>query len=133
MNKKLLVLIIAATGTLFLLIMRYTEFVEYCDNVFLKNCLGNFEFVHNVLLFAPVVLFFSLLTYKMRDSVFTYWWKFARVGVPITLLIVTVVNLELHHNPAGEMQGILDVPFLFLVNAIFIIGSLIQIYRGYRK
>lgn len=69
----------------------------------------------------------------MSGQVFTAWWRFAKYAIPTVLLLSTVINLELHHSPAGQMQGMFDAPALGLLYFIFTIGSIIQVVRAYRN
>ncbi len=97
------------------------------------SCRVTFDLSERILMFAPFVLFFSILTYKMSEQVFTAWWKFAKYAIPTVLLLSTVINLELHHSPAGQMQGMFDAPALGLLYFIFTFGSIIQVVRAYRN
>ncbi len=66
---------------------------------------------------------------------FASWWKFSRVATPVILIATFIVNLGLHHNPGGwfNIDDAKDMFLYFVIYGLFIIGSLIQIYRGYKK
>jgi len=92
--------------------------------------------VDNVLLSLLVLSILNivfLITIKFcTKNAFTAWWKFAKYSIPTILLLSAVINLELHHSPAGQWQGVFDAPALVLLYLIFTIGSVIQIVRGHR-
>lgn len=103
--------------------------IDVCD-IYCGQALGQY---HNVLLFTPFLLFFSLITYFAPEKVFQNWWRFARIAVPVVLILAFIINLELHHNPNGQMQNMFDAPALGMLYLIFTIGSVVQIIRGYRQ
>jgi hypothetical protein len=61
------------------------------------------------------------------------WWSFAKYSIPIVFILTTFISAGFHHNPDGKWQDIFDIPALFTIYSFFIIGSLIQIIRGYQK
>lgn len=132
MKIKSILLITTGLSSLALYIADNSVLFGLCDKSDI-DCRSTFNNAEYAFYFSVVVLMFLLLTYKMHDSVFASWWKFARIGIPVTLVIVVLVSLKLHHSPGGQMQDILDVPFLILAHTFFALGSLIQIYRGYRN
>jgi hypothetical protein len=78
------------------------------------------------------LLFFSLITYKMRDNVFRAWWNFARWFVPI----IIVATIALNNSSGGGVLG-MDQDFtfliLFILYAILVIVSITKICFAYRK
>jgi len=134
MKKKLLLIVL--TGTLLLVVIRYSNlvsyFYEYHRSSFFTQ---NLEFIHNLFLFFPLILFFSLLTYKMPQRVFETWWRFARVAIPTIFFLSALVNLRLHHSPGGlfNMDNLFDLPILITLYAVFVIGSTVSIARGYKQ
>ena len=129
MNKKV-VFLVSLIGVLALIFIRYSDFVN-SDGV-------NYRFVellHNVLLFFPITFLFSLATYRLPPLVFTSWWKFARIAIPAILIISTIINLRLHHTSHGffSMDNMFDIPALITLYAVFVLGSIVQVYRGYRR
>jgi hypothetical protein len=103
--------------------------IDVCD-IYCGDGLGQFQ---NVFIFFPFVLFFSLLTYKLPERVFLNWWKFARISAPVVLILSFLINLELHHSPAGEFQNMFDAPALWLMYILFSAGSMISIFVGWSK
>lgn len=105
----------------------------------LSFCYSNyscFDLLINIgesFLFFSLVFFFSLITYFAPERVFQSWWKFARIAIPVIFLISLAINLEIHHDPQGELQDMYDIPALILLYSIFTIGSIWQIWKGWRR
>lgn len=129
MNIKNIILVTTLVGSYLAYVLFYSKSIDICD-IYCNQTLGQY---HNVLLFFPFVLLFSLVTYKMPETAFTSWWRFTRIAAPVVLVLAFVINLELHHNPSGEMQNIFDAPALWALYIAFSIGSVVAIYRGYRR
>jgi len=127
--KKNLVLLFSFLLSYLAFAIFQSKTIEVCD-IYCGKSLGEF---HNVFLFFPFLLFFSLLTYKLPERVFQSWWRFARIGAPIVLALAFLINLELHHSPGGDLQHIFDAPALWLLYILFSLGSLISIFVGWRK
>jgi hypothetical protein len=131
-NKKVGLLGISLFGSILLLVIKYTEYV----NLF-RDMLGRqyLEIFFNTLIFFPFIFFFSLLTYTMSDAIFRTWWKFARWAIPTVFALVILVNLRLHHTPGGwlNMDAQIDLLLVGVVYGIFVIGSIISIVRGYKS
>lgn len=117
-----------------LLIIDYSGLVgkKYCS----YTCLQNFDGIG----FHWLVLFFMSFTISLALSfsseyIFLKWWKFARITIPVILVISTVIGMQLHHNSYGffNMDNMFDIPALMLMYGIFVIGSVIQIWRGYKE
>lgn len=93
------------------------------------------EFIFNVSLFFPFILFFSLLTYKLPSHYWRRWWRFARIAIPVIFALSILINLRLHHTPSGglmDFDNILDVPAHIVMYSIFVIGSIWQLYKAWR-
>jgi hypothetical protein len=131
-NKKVGLLGISLFGSILLLVIKYTEYV----NLF-RDMLGRqyLEIFFNTLIFFPFIFFFSLLTYTMSDAIFRTWWKFARWAIPTGFALVILVNLRLHHTPGGwlNMDAQIDLLLVGVVYGIFVIGSIVSIVRGYKS
>lgn len=83
--------------------------------------------------FFPFVLVFSLITYFSPDRVFQSWWKFARIGIPVAFILSLLINLEVHHSPGGQWEDIFDIPALILIYGVFTLGSIWQIWKGFKQ
>ncbi|MFN3188129.1 MAG: hypothetical protein ACK42D_01110 [Candidatus Paceibacteria bacterium] len=125
-NKKKAILLVGSLFTALLILIRLLPI-----NVYEVQYLEYVEFTFNILLFTPIILLLSLITYKMSESVFVAWWAFAKYAIPIILVLSFIVNAGFHHNPAGQWQDMFDVPVLFALYGIFAVGSVVQIVRGY--
>ena len=84
-------------------------------------------------IFFAINFAFLLIFSFLPPRFYRNWWKFARIAIPITLFISTLINLKLHHKSGGflNMDNIFDLPILFTTYVIFVTGSVIQIIRGY--
>lgn len=118
-----------------LLLIKYTDYP-----VLFRDALGreHSDAFFNLLLICPIILFFSLLTYKMPHKVFQSWWKYVWIAIPITISVVVLISYGfLHSETAGSLgwgsvfNEIVDVFFITLTLTLFTLGSFIQIYRGY--
>ena len=131
-NKKVGLLGISLFGSILLLVIKYTEYV----NLF-RDMLGRqyLEIFFNTLIFFPFIFFFSLLTYTMSDAIFRTWWKFARWAIPTGFALVILINLRLHHTPGGwlNMDAQVDLLLVGVVYGIFVLGAIISIVRGYKS
>ena len=105
---------------------------KYCSYSCPQNYDGialNWFFISGVSLMVVLILSFAPI------SVYKNWWKFARIAIPVIFIISTAINLQLHHHPGSimNMDDIFDIPAHILMYSIFIIGSCIQIWRGYKQ
>ena len=123
-------------GTLLLLVLK----IGFFDDFLFKTVRGSFltqniELIFNTLVFFPIVLFFSIITYRPPERVFITWWNFARILVPAILIGSIVVNLGYFHNDGGvlAMNDSVDQVFLVGMYSVFSLGSIIQIIRGYKQ
>jgi len=103
---------------------------KYCS----FSCLQNFYGVAlNLLVLFGGSLLILIILNMLPSRVYQRWWKFARWAIPVVLIISTLINSGIHHSPNGELQNIFDIPALILAYSVFVIGSIVQIWRGYRK
>lgn len=123
------VVTVSVLGSLLAYLMFEANIVEICD-IYCSEATGHY---HRTFIFFYFLLFFSLITYFAPEKVFQNWWRFARIAVPVVLILAFIINLELHHNPNGQMQNMFDAPALGMLYLIFTIGSVVQIIRGYRQ
>lgn len=92
----------------------------------------------NLTAFSFLVVFFTFSTLRSQIS-FSYWWRFAKYAVPITFVCVVAINFGVLHTNTygtfgwgGMLNQMYDIWGLSLVYSVFVVGSLIQIIRGYR-
>jgi len=136
MNKgKNMVLIVSILGTALLLVLRFSSVTEICYKASTNLlCIFSVETVFDLSIFFPLILFFSLLTYKMKDSAFKEWWQFAKWAIPIIFLVSFIVGQGYHHQRGGfffDVNTLIDLTAYISMYSIFILGSTIQIFRGY--
>jgi len=110
------------------LLLDYYGSAEYCS----YTCIANFDgIVSNSFI---LTIFFSavfVLTKFWSETVWKYWWSFAKYAIPVVFVLSVLINSGIHHNPNGQWQDILDIPILLTLYGLFIVGSLVQIWRGY--
>lgn len=127
--KKKIILSISIFGSIVAYSLFHTRELSIC-NIYCGDAIDKYQ---NLFLFFPFIFLFSLITYFAPERVFTAWWKFARISILIIFILSLAINLELHHDPQGELQNMFDIPALILLYSIFCLGSIIQIYRGWRQ
>jgi hypothetical protein len=89
--------------------------------------------------FFPLVfiLFFSLLTYRMRNEVFEHWMKFGRWGIPVLFFINFLLFDAPISNGLGGIGGVMGKAFVAMLLVIlygtFCIISLWRILSKYKQ
>ncbi len=104
---------------------------KYCS----YSCLQNYDGIaFNWLIIFGISSLILVFIYFQPYRVYQKWWKFARIAIPLILIISTIINLGFHHNPGGfmNMDDMFDIPAHILLYTIFVIGSIVQIVRGRR-
>lgn len=119
-------------GSMFLVVM-FSILILFVDVLHYKFCSTTCINIGESFFIFPFIFLFSLITYFAPGQAFKAWWKFARISIPIIFILSLAINLELHHDPQGELQNMFDLPVLIFLYSIFVIGSVIQIYRGWRQ
>ena len=114
----------------------------YCYSSGLKTCniLGNLTSwniynLDNFLIYIfPILLFFSLLTYRMRDEVFEHWMRFAVWGVPAVIIAHILMYVVFYGNGSPDVfEKIVVVPIFILIYGIFVLISLWRIVAKWRE
>lgn len=133
MYKKV-VFWLSLSGTIYLLILRLSHIPKICfeDSTALA-CNLTSEAAFNISIFFPFILLFSLITYRMKDSAFTAWWKFARIAIPVIFLASLYINLSSNPNGGGwfSLDDHVKLIELSIMYAVFVMGSAFQVYRGH--
>lgn len=132
MKNKKVALGVSVLGLSAYLLSKYSVSVGLCTELD-YICRSQFDSFEQTLFFFYFSLFFSLLTYFSPEKVFQSWWRFARITAPVILILVFIINLELHHDPAGEMQNIFDAPALWAMYIFFTLGSVVSVVIGWQK
>ena len=123
MEKKS-ILVVSILGLVFGYVLTNPVQFHFCKNTYTFNgnvgCLDSFvptlgEFA---LLFSLPILLFSLITYRMRDSVFRAWATFAAVWVPISSVLLILIGLA---DGGGSMgiPNVLDQEFVAMILTSF--------------
>lgn len=132
MKKTIFFLSLIATGAM--LIFRNSTLLNLCEKreYVCREYYDTFEISLYIFVF---VLFFSIITYKAPERVFNAWWGFTRIALPVILLLTVLINLKLHHSPGGwiNVDADVDSAAFVLMYIIFVLGSLVQIARGYYR
>lgn len=127
------ILTVALTGCIGLYIFFNTRSLGLCN----PSCGSYVEEYQNIFLFFGVLLPMILITYVSNSS-FIYWWRFAKYAAPICFALVVAINFGVLHTTSYGTFGVgdmlnqaYDMWALGLVYTVFVVGSVIQIARGY--
>ena len=101
-----------------------------------KYCMSFFERFDpwnlvNYIFFTLPLLFFSLLTYRMRNEAFRAWWNLARWWMPV--VIVTTIFVEYAARDCSMFCNLGHIFILGPLYIVFILSSLWQIVRTNRR
>lgn len=119
--------------TIVLLVVDYLGF--YVCTTYRCRLASDGVLLHTIILSGISFLFAGILSF-LPERISKSWWKFARIAIPVIFVISTLINLQLHHSPSGgvmDLDEIFDLPALVFMYIVFIVGSCVQIWRGYRK
>ena len=87
MCSKKTLLIVSLIGTLLFVIFLFAKDLGLC-NLINSSCTDTFDpIAENLSVLVPALLL-SLITYKMRDEVYQAWLRFARVWVPLSMVLI---------------------------------------------
>ena len=127
--------IILAISALIIAVVFIAEYLNINSVCISSACADAYNSVLLGWLFMSVMTTATiLLLFRFQREVFITWWKFARIAIPVILVISRIINLGFHHTSGGfiNTSDALDIPAHILMYSIFVIGSIIQIVRGYR-
>ncbi len=128
---KKISLTVSFLGTVLGYVLFNTRDFGFCE-ISCADWVGKYQ---NIFLFFPILLIFSVSFFFLSEKMFLSWWKFARIAIPLILFLSWVISLGLHHTQGGffNMDNALDLLGLMILYAIFVIGSIVQIWKGYRS
>ena len=126
-ETKQLTLLISVLGSLIAYALFHSRETGLC-NFYCGDLINQTQ--NAFLTFIPA-LFFICLIYKLPKQYFLTWWRFAKYAMPLVFLLSLLISSGILHSSSGTWQDMLDFPVLILLNGIFVVGSLIQIIRGY--
>lgn len=131
--KKQLLLIFSLLGTIMLLL---APIIDLCQPG-QRSCNYWFGVWYRISFFFPVLLFFSLISYKLPDRVFNAWWAFARWGIPLTFICLTIISSEIFvdktHDGFMSFRELFRIGGMAVVGVVFIIISLVQMARAFYR
>lgn len=132
MLKKLSTLLISSVMTLVLFLAHNS--VEF--NLCVKNdllCREKYDLLENSFYIFPLILFFSIITFRLPDPVFQCWYRFTLVTAPVVILLVFLINLGWHHTHGGwfNTSAMFDWPAQVFLYLIYVVGSIFVITRNY--
>lgn len=87
MKKNILLLVSGLVSALLVLVAIYGTY-SLCSNNESCVTLLHLSFLHLLILFP--VFIFSLVTYFLSDGVFTAWYKFTRIYIPICIGLILI-------------------------------------------
>ena len=127
MTKKNII-IISIAGVVFFCLFIFSTQIGICKVNDLL-CFQRFDtFAEHILIFIPLFLL-SLITYKMKDIIFQAWFKFARVWVPLSIILI-ILSPEYGNSLLPVEKGSVS----FFMSALFLIISLIIIaYKSFKN
>ncbi len=90
------------------------------------------DVVYNTIIFFLPVLplfFFSLITYKMSETVFQDWWRFARIFIPLAMFLILITPAYTHNWMFPVVKGTVAVT----LSALLVLISIIRIILVHRR
>ena len=115
------VLFFGLIGPLVLLVA--TFYFKVC--IYGTGCEGYFDpigYMIPVVIICFPSLFFSLITYKMRDEIFQSWLKFAIWWIPLTILFTMASSSTVGQGPgAVSDKGIVDIGMTLIFTVVSLI------------
>ena len=130
MVSKKLMLIISLLGTSALVVVANPVGTGLCESINYE-CREMYSSLEAVLLVFPIILLSVIFTSLFKRSTYQFWWQYARIAIPVTLVSLIVVSFEIHHAVHGQWQDLFDQLFINSILVIFTLGSVVQLLRGY--
>lgn len=82
----------------------------------------------------PILIFFSLFTYRMRDEVFKHWLRFAVWATPAVIIAHILVYIIFYRNGSPDVfEKIVVVPIFILIYGSFVAISTWRIVTKWRE
>lgn len=125
---KRIILLSSFFGTFLLLTSVYCWKIGLCSLLSYDMAQGVDEFAPSLFIFLPL-LFFSLVTYNLRQEVFSSWKNLVIFWVPLSILLVSVASPEGGNVfPFPSLKGIIA---LFSFFAFILISTIIILTKSY--
>lgn len=124
------VLLFSLLGAVSFIIFYFSIYFGVCFN-YPNQCNNNSELVAvNVMLFVPI-LFFSLITFKLKQPVFIAWRNFSFYSILVFLILISFVPMRtygLDYLPITKGLVSLTLSILYSIISLFMI-----IYHSLKK
>lgn len=132
MYKKT-ILILSLTFYILFLIYQYQTPKVFCDLLYIYVCQFSMDSISGPANFFGILALFSLITYKVPNRVYIKWWRFALVSILIMIVFSIIINSYYLHSNSGlfNLDAAFDRLYFHIFYLLFILGSIIQIIRGY--
>lgn len=110
-----------------LLVVNFIGTYKVCSNIFECTEL----LVASMLILFPIIplFLFSLITYKMSETVFQDWWRFARIFIPLAMFLILITPAYTHNWMFPVVKGTVAVT----LSALFVLISIIRIILVHRR
>lgn len=128
--KKNYVLFVTAVGTVLLFLFENAKFISFCSDNY--KCIDMSIKIGRIFLIFPFILIFSLITYFAPERVFASWWKFARISIPVAFIANALLMYDMSKS-TDAFDDIVYIPVLILIYGSFTLGSVWQIWKGWRN
>ena len=118
-------LLISFTGVVFFTLSLFSTQLGICN--INSSCVFIFDPIAETLLVFVTLFFLSLLTYSIRDETYKIWFRFSRIWVPLTVLLVLITpeySNSLIPIEKGAVSFIFSILFLLISLIIIITKSL---------
>ncbi|MBI5230421.1 MAG: hypothetical protein HY981_03935 [Candidatus Magasanikbacteria bacterium] len=129
------ILITGTSGTFFVLLLMMLGTDTCYENNICQTIRHNldYEWLGFTVIFL-LILFFSLLAYRMRDEVFEHWMRFAVWAVPAVIIAHILMYIVFYRNGSPDVfEKIVVVPIFILIYASFSLISLWRIITKWRE
>ena len=138
MNSKKIVVLISVLGSVAAFVANNSVNLGLCLKPQI-DCRTSYDTAEHIFYFFPVLLLVSIFSLLVSDS-WGHWFRFAKFAAPACFVMIVAINLGVLHTSTygtfgwGSMLNqTYDFVGLGLAYGIFVVGSLVQIFRGYRK
>lgn len=119
--KKTKLILLSALGSVFFGIATFISIKGFCFINYI--CDRSHDDKLAFILFPIIPLFiFSLITYKMQEEVFQFWWKFSRIWIPFSMFAILISPSTGNWMiPIEKGSVALFSMILFTISSVFII------------
>lgn len=127
------VLFIGILGTLMALGLTFSWKIGLCG-IDSYTCIDQYQTSSVSFDVFVFLLFFSLATYKLNETVFSAWRRFASFWVPLTIFLTAISSSEGGNSiPFPSLKGIVDVFMISVFILVSIIIILSKLYSNRRN